>query len=109
MSGILDGLPASRVFIIERALLRTGFAYDGPRRPGMMEEDENQTCGMSTVHDGERDGVASADYTTSEVGAPVIRWANSRGELLRIWQQEMRRLGGRVGRINLPILMGDMQ
>lgn len=109
MSGVLEELPCCRAFVIERGLRSLGFVTGGARSWDMMEEDEAQTAGMATVHDGERVGVASADYDTPERDTPVIRWANSDGELLRIWQSEMRRLAHRVGQVHLPILMRGMQ
>jgi hypothetical protein len=113
MSDALLSLPACKIFLIERALKRMGYSYESPRRCVAMEEggrdDDGETAyGLALVVDGDRRGVASALYGGEERDAPRVRWASNDGDLLRIYQAEMRRVGA-DGSVHVCTLLGDMQ
>jgi hypothetical protein len=72
------------------------------------DDGPGQGHGIAVVSDAERHGVASANYDTNERENPCIQWADDDGQLLRLYQGEMRRLG-MVRSVNVHLLMGHMQ
>lgn len=101
MSASLMACPSCEAWPIEAGLKALGIEY-------LAMEGRGSEKAIAKVRgpDG-RLGVAS-HATLEEAAAPLVEWANSEGELLRLYQRACRRLGI-VNSINLHTLMKSMQ
>lgn len=107
----VEKLPACPCMPIVQALERAGYRGTsiGERRWLRAEENEGGSMGLAIIiGDNERSGVASAVYATEEREHPRIEWADSAGELSRLYQGAMRRVGMSRS-VNVGTLMGALQ
>ncbi len=110
----LEHLGGCPVIPLYSALRRMGLDYDDPPGPRIRCVEagpayaDDLTTGIAVVSDGSRDGVVS-HANLDELKSPLkVRWAQDSGDLLRIYQRELGRIG-LARSVNVAMLMHDMQ